>query len=311
MSYLLSEINYRVKNDPQGFVDESDKIYQDRIMHAADMIEDNLKNSPIVLLSGPSGSGKTTTAKKVEEELERRGVNSHTISMDNYFKTLNPATAPRTPEGDIDFESPKIMDMDLLNEHFAMLAAGEEIHVPHFMFARQKRSISEFDIMKLDKNEVAIFEGIHALSDDITEKNPDAFKLFISAASRVEEDGEIMFHRHWMRLARRIVRDNNFRGADAEMTLGMWGNVVRGEELYILPFAPKADLTLDSSLPYEVSLMKEFAVPLLKDVPEENPRYGDIMKMLNGFERFEKLDDVYIRPESLLREFIGGGIYKY
>ena len=311
MSYALKEINENVISRPEEYVAACDTIYNARISQAADMIYANLDKSPIVLLSGPSGSGKTTTAKKIEEELDRRGVYSHTVSMDDYFKTLNPKTAPRTADGEIDFESPLCVDMDLLNEHFAKLAAGEEIRIPYFMFARQKRSASRFTPMRLEKNEIAIFEGIHALNDSITDENPNAFKLFISAASDIEDNGEVLFRREWMRLIRRIVRDNNFRGADALLTLNMWGNVMHGEALYIQPFKYKADLTLDSSLPYEVPLMKQYALPLLNELVGKCSPIPEFNRIVNALEQFAVLEEKYVKPESLLREFIGGGIYEY
>ena len=130
MAFSLKEINYRTVADPSGFMAECDARYAAKIRGAADMIAENLRQSPIVLLSGPSGSGKTTTAQKIEEELTKRGVRTYTISMDNYFRTVDPATAPRTKEGAIDFESPLCMDMELLNEHFTKLARGERILVP-------------------------------------------------------------------------------------------------------------------------------------------------------------------------------------
>ena len=142
MPYQLSDINTGLRSDPKGFLEQCDAAYQSRISAAVDRILERMKVSPIVLLSGPSGSGKTTTALKLEQELERRGVNSHTISMDNYFKTLNRKTAPRTPEGDIDFESPKLLDMDLLDDTFTRLSRGDWVIVPKFEFARQMRNDS-------------------------------------------------------------------------------------------------------------------------------------------------------------------------
>ena len=188
MSYQLQEINRRIDQDVNGFLEECDAQYAEKVSQAADAILANLPLSPIVLLSGPSGSGKTTTALKIEEELERRGVLSHTISLDNYFKTLNPKTVPRTADGSIDFESPKCLDMDLLNAHFSKLSKGETIVVPHFEFARQMRNDSRGTLLKLDKNEIAIFEGIHALNDIIVGKNPHAFKLYIQNENRVDDD---------------------------------------------------------------------------------------------------------------------------
>ena len=172
MPYQLSEINEKIRRDPAAFLAECDAHYQERIHAAVDKILARMKESPIVLLSGPSGSGKTTTAMKVERELERRGVNAHTVSMDNYFKTLNRRTAPRTPEGDIDYESPKLLDMELLDETFDRLSRGEEVIVPHFEFARQMRNDSRGTPLRLGKDEIAIFEGIHALNDDIAGRHP-------------------------------------------------------------------------------------------------------------------------------------------
>jgi len=312
MPYFFDEINRKVRDMPQAFVDECDAVAQRRIEIAADEIIKNISESPIVLLAGPSGSGKTTTAKKIEDELERRGINTHSVSMDNYFVTIDPDTAPRTKSGDIDYESPKCLDMDLLNEHFFKLARGEEIRIPYFMFARQKRSASKFTRMRLKENEVAIFEGIHAFNDAITEAHPEAFNLYISVDSRIQKgDDERFFRRKWMRLLRRVVRDDKFRGADATVTLKMWSNVVDSEIKNLLVNIEKANMHVDSSLAYEVSLMKPFALPLLEKLPEDQTWVPQLPTIIERLREFEPLDEKYIRPESLMREFIGGGIYKY
>jgi len=311
MAYQLHEINNRIKNDVSDFLAECDRAYAQRVSLAADKILSNLTRSPIVLLSGPSGSGKTTTALKIAEELRRRGVNSHAVAMDNYFKTLDRRTAPRTPEGDIDYESPLCMDMDLLDEHFTTLSAGGEILIPKFEFARQMRNNAAGVPLQLGKNEIAIFEGIHALNDDIAGRHPEATKLYISARSNVNEGAELRFKGTWMRLTRRTVRDYQFRGTDASQTLDMWANVRRGEKLYISPFKNRADIIFDSSLPYEVSVMRNFAPPILKSVPEDNERYEEIMDLMAAFEHFEPIDPTLVAGDSLLREFIGGGTYKY
>ena len=264
MAYQLQEINRRIQTDVEAFLAECDESYAQRVSLAADKILANLDKSPIVLLSGPSGSGKTTTAMKIAEELRRRGVESRAVAMDNYFKTINRKTAPRTPEGDIDYESPLCLDMELLDQHFDALARGEEIIIPKFEFARQMRNDSLGTPMKLEKNEIAIFEGIHALNDDIAGRHPEATKLYISARSNVNEGSVLRFKGTWMRLTRRAVRDYNFRGTDVEDTLEMWANVRRGEKLYISPYKNRADIIFYSSLPYEVSVMKNYALPLLQ-----------------------------------------------
>ncbi len=311
MAYQLQEINRRIQTDVVEFLAECDASYAQRVSLAADKILSNLENSPIVLLSGPSGSGKTTTAMKIAEELLRRGVSSRAIAMDNYFVTIDPRTAPRTPEGAIDYESPLCMDMDLLSKHFTALSQGEWILVPKFEFARQMRNDSMGTPLKLEKNEIAIFEGIHALNDDIAGRHPEATKLYISARSNVNEGSALRFKGTWMRLTRRAVRDYSFRGTGVAQTLEMWANVRRGEKLYISPFKNKADIVFDSSLPYEVSVMKNYAVPILQSVPEDNERHDEMLDLVHAFENFEAIDPSLVAKDSLLREFIGGGSYKY
>ena len=311
MAYQLQEINKRIQSDVEEFLAECDQAYAQRVSLAADKILANLERSPIVLLSGPSGSGKTTTALKIAEELQRRGVNSHAVAMDNYFKTLNRKTAPRTPEGDMDYESPLCLDMDLLDAHFTALSKGEEIMVPKFEFARQMRNDSLGTPMRLEKNEIAIFEGIHALNDDIAGRHPEATKLYISARSNVNEGAVLRFKGTWMRLTRRAVRDYNFRGTGVAETLEMWANVRRGEKLYISPFKNRADIIFDSSLPYEVSVMSNYALPLLKSVPAENERHDELLELIGAFQYFQPIDPALVPRDSLLREFIGGGSYKY
>ena len=311
MAYQLQEINKRVHSDVKEFLEECDANYAQRVSLAADKILGNLEHSPIVLLSGPSGSGKTTTAMKIAEELKRRGVNSHAVAMDNYFVTINRRTAPRTPEGEIDYESPKCMDMDLLDRHFTALSKGEEIIVPKFEFARQMRNDSLGTPLKLGKNEIAIFEGIHALNDDIAGRHPEATKLYISDRSNGNEGAVLRFKGTWMRLTRRAVRDYNFRGTGVAETMEMWANVRRGEKLYISPFKNRADIIFDSSLPYEVSVMRNYALPLLQAVPEENERHNELMELIHAFQFFEPIDPSLVARDSLIREFIGGDSYHY
>lgn len=311
MSYQLKEINARVKADPKGFMEECDASYAGRLSAAADRITERLSESPIVLLSGPSGSGKTTTALKLEEELKRRGINTRTVSLDNYFHAMKPQDVPRTPEGDVDYESPKCLDMELLDETFTRLSRGEEVIIPRFEFTRQMRNDARGVPMRLEKNEIAIFEGIHALNDDIAGRHPEATKLYISARSDILEGGELRFKGTWMRLTRRAVRDYNFRGTDIATTLDMWANVRRGEKLYISPFKHKANIIIDSSQPYEVSVMKNYALPMLRALPEENQRLAELLDLIHAFEWFEPIDPALVAKNSLLREFIGGGSYQY
>ena len=176
MAYSLKDINSAIRSDPKGFVEASDAEFARKIDRAAQKIADNHMNSHIVLLSGPSGSGKTTTSKKIQARLEQMGIKAHAVSLDNYFQTVDPETSPRNRDGLIDYESPFCLDMDLLNRHFKMLDRGETIHIPKFEFARQMRSAIHSNPLHLGKDEIAIFEGIHALNDIITGKNPQGLQ---------------------------------------------------------------------------------------------------------------------------------------
>ena len=314
MAYQLEEINRAVRQDKLGFMQACDAEYQKKVERAADLICENMKKSPVVLLSGPSGSGKTTTAYKIRAELERRGVGSYAISMDDYFIHRDPKTAPRTPDGEIDYESPEMMDLALLDRHFAQLTRGEEVLVPHFEFARQMRNDSRGTPLKLEKNEIAIFEGIHALNDDIAGRHPEATGMYISARSNILEGEALRFKGTWMRITRRAVRDYNFRGTDLLETLLMWYNVRRGEKTYISPFKSRAHVIIDSSLRYEVPVFAHYAGALraaVEQVPEDNPRCREFHDLVDAFRYFEPVDPALVAPDSLIREFIGGGSYHY
>lgn len=306
MAYKLSDINAAVQRDPVEFMEECDRGYQDKIARAADKICENMKKSPVVLLSGPSGSGKTTTAEKLTLELERRGVRTHPVSMDDYFLCPDAPNVPRTPDGAVDYEAPEMMDLKLLDEHFAKLTRGEWILVPKFEFARQMRNDSRGTPLKLGKDEVAIFEGIHALNTKLTSRHPDAIRLYVSARSDiVDDDGSVVFKRTWLRLTRRAVRDYNFRGTDVCGTLEMWANVRRGEKLYISPYRDTAHIKFDTALAYEAPVMASYAKPIMAAVPEENQRRHELLELVAAFERFVPIDPRLAPAGSLLHEFIG------
>ncbi|MBQ6465204.1 MAG: nucleoside kinase [Oscillospiraceae bacterium] len=310
MSYQLKDINFRTVSDPKGFVEESDAYYHALVEQAAGMIADNCARSPIVLLSGPSGSGKTTTAMKVAEALEKKGIRTHYVAMDDYFQTVTPETTPRTPEGDYDLESPLCLDMELLNRHFTQLARGERIFVPKYEFSRRMRIQEPSKSIKLKKDEMVVFEGIHALNDMITSQHPEAFRLYISARSAVEFGGRTVFKNTWFRLVRRTVRDYNFRGSSPAETMSMWANVRRGEKLHISPFKEKAHFQFDTSLPYELPVFNTTATELFKSVPEGIERFDELRQVLPALQMFGHIDESLVAPDSLLREFIGGGIYE-
>ncbi len=311
MAYSLKDINFRTVSDPKALVEECEEQYCRKVEKTAELIIENRKNSPIVLLSGPSGSGKTTTAMKVAEQLGKRGIGTHSVPMDDYFKTIDPATVPRTPTGEMDLESPLCMDMELMNKHFDMLSRGERIYVPKYEFSRRMRVVEPSKSIKLGKDEVVIFEGIHAFNDIITKSHEDAFKLYISARSDVEFEGQTVFKRTWFRLMRRTVRDHNFRGAPPVETMSMWANVRRGEKLYISPYKDKANFQFDTSTQFEIPVFNSLATQLFGSVPEGIERFDELRGILPALQLFGHIDETLVPENSLIREFIGGGSYSY
>ena len=305
MGFSLNEINYKTVTDPKGFLAEGDAAYERRVGNAAEKIIGNLHNSPIVLLSGPSGSGKTTTAEKIAQALQRRGVGTHYVGMDDYFNTVTPETVPRTPSGDMDLESPLCLDMELLNRHFTQLSRGERIYVPKYEFSRQMRIQEPSKSIRLKKDEVVIFEGIHALNDMITDRHPEAFKLYVSARSDVYFENKAVFLRTWFRLVRRMVRDFNFRGSDPQQTMAMWANVRRGERAYISPYKDKADYQFDTAFPYEIPVMNETATKLFQSVPEGIDRFDELRRVLPALQLFGVIDSALVAEDAMIREFIG------
>ena len=312
MAYLLRKINQRASENPAKFLRECDEFYENQLNEGAKRIIDHGSVSPIVFVSGPSGSGKTTTALKLEQLVEARGAETHIVALDNYFRTVDPVSYPRTATGQYDYESPLCLDMELLASHFDAIKRGEKIEVPRYDFKRQQQQRSSGRFLHAKDGDIVIFEGIHALNDTFSAIAPDAFKVYISARSNVlDDDGNIVFKGTWMRLCRRILRDNQFRNTSAAETLKMWDNIRAGEKKYISPFKDKANLQFDSSLMCEVSVMKGYMQELLKDVPAGIARYDEVQSILPAFDRFEAIDPALVARESLLREFMGGGIFKY
>ncbi|MCL2392589.1 MAG: nucleoside kinase [Oscillospiraceae bacterium] len=309
--YSLEEINQRAKFDAEGFVQECEAIYSRKVLEAAAMIKDNSGRCNVVFLSGPSGSGKTTTALKISSALESIGIHATTVSLDKYYKPYDPETSPHLENGEVDLESPYCLDLELLNEHFHALKNGDEVLIPHYSFKLRARDLSKEKPLRLGPGKIVIFEGIHALNDMLCGEHPEAFKIYISAHSDIEKNGALLFKRAWTRLLRRVVRDERFRDTDALETLKLWINVQHGEMQYITPYKHKANLLFDSTMPYEIPVMKRFALRAFSDVQDGAAIFDELATLLPALNAFEEVDPGLVPPDSVIREFIGGGIFKY
>ncbi|MBE6915810.1 MAG: nucleoside kinase [Ruminococcaceae bacterium] len=299
-------INDRVKRDLTGFVAECEADYHGEVSRVADEIAEGVRFRRIVLLSGPSGSGKTTTALKLRQALETKGIGSRQVSMDDYFRTVDPETAPRSEDGTLDFESPLCLDLLLLNEHIRALAEGKTVEMPKFDFTTQSR-MSATERMKLHDNEVVIIEGIHALNDSISASVGDlTVRLYVSARSNFALDGEEVFRGTWTRLCRRSIRDDKFRGTTPHKTFELWNNIRIGEKKYISPFKTHADFIINSTHPYEIGVLGCFLANAFEGIPESIKRREEILRIPQGFSCFEPIGEDAVPKNSLLREFIGG-----
>ena len=306
----ISIINKKLRENSEEFISNCENAYVSQVQALADGINRWGDSKPIILLSGPSGSGKTTTALMLDECLEKMGRKTHTISMDDYFLTINKPHDALDENGKIDYESPYRLDIKLLNEHMMKLANCEEIEIPQFNFREQKREkgIS----LKREKGDFIIFEGIHALNPDVTGLTEGiSTGVYVSVRTRIQTKSGAVLHPSQIRLMRRIIRDKLFRGRNPIDTLIQFDSVERGENLYIMPYKKLAEYSIDTFIPYEVSVYKNF---LEKELVHTLNGYGD-------FERFalipKVLDEIAgistekIPPKSLVREFIGGSGYEY
>jgi uridine kinase len=304
--FEFSDIQAKIAADPRGFLADCDHTLSGRMTRAAASIATTSRQRPVVLLAGPSGSGKTTSAHKLAEGLEWIGVGARVISMDNYFLTVDKETHPRNEKGEIDYESPGCLDIPLLSEHFDALTAGSEVLVPQFDFAKQSRDMQGAKSLKLGKDEIAIFEGIHALNPLLLGGSPETkLRVYVSARANVRDGSALMYKGTWLRLTRRMIRDAKFRGWDGGTTLKVWANVRRGEKKHISPYKSSADIIIDTALPYEVPVLRDFALSLFKEVPVDAERYDELCQIAPLLERFTPLPSGWVSKRALIREFIG------
>ena len=284
-------------------------MHEKKIAGIADDIAKN-KNIKMVLIAGPSSSGKTTFAKRLGIELRLNGLKPVTISVDNYF--VERKDTPRDENGNYDFERLEAIDLNLFNDHIKKLLNGETIEVPTFDF-KVGTKIFDGTTMDLADDEILVIEGIHCLNDKLTSAIPteQKYKIYISDLTVLNIDYCNRISTTDTRLLRRIVRDNNFRGYSALHTLRNWDSVNRGENRNIFPFQENCNVMFNSSLVYEISVLKKHALPLLEEITNKEPEYSEAKRLVEFLKYFEDIDEEFIPRNSLLREFIGGSIFEY
>lgn len=279
-----------------GQFEKTDEEYYSVVNAVKESVKRDFKEKPIILISGPSGSGKTTTAEMLESMLDGEGVSTHTVSIDNYFRTVTEAE-----RGNVDYESPTRVDGELLSEHIEKIARCEEVEIPIFDFVSTMRSDKTVRL-KRKPDELVIFEGIHALNPSvITASKAATSKIYISVRTRVSY-GEKLLPPEYVRLMRRIARDKLFRGRSAEETLKFYDEVKRGEDKYVLPFKRYADYSIDSFIGYEVGVYKSVVE---SDVSALAGNYETAKVLCEFLENVKPLNPEKTPYNSLIREFIG------
>lgn len=307
--HTLYKLNKIVKeNKIKDYILLDEALHEKKMAQIADDIVKREKVK-VVLIAGPSSSGKTTFAKRLGLQLRLNGLKPVTISVDNYFveRTLN----PRDEYGNYDFECLEAIDIDLFNDHILKLLNGEEIEVPTFDFEHGTK-VYKGNTMKLNDDQILVIEGIHCLNDKLTPLIPkeQKYKVYISALTVLNIDYYNRISTTDTRLIRRIVRDNQFRSYSALHTLKMWDSVNRGEEKNIFPYQEEADSMFNSSLIYELAVLKDYAMPLLEKIDKSHPEYSEAKRLYTMLGYFESIPGDYVPQNSLLREFIGGSIFE-
>ena len=304
----IGKLNEKVRNGKiTDYILLAEALHEKKIAQIADNVVKN-KDVKMVLIAGPSSSGKTTFARKLGMQLRLNGLKPVTISVDNYF--VEREQNPRDEFGNYDFECIEALDIELFNNHITKLLNGEEIDVPKFDFTEGKKHYDGTK-MKLAEDEILVIEGIHCLNDKLTKSIPrnKKYKIYISALTVLNIDSYNRISTTDTRLIRRIVRDNQYRNYSALHTIKIWYSVNRGENKYIFPYQEEADSMFNSSLIYELGVLKDYALPLLKEIDKTNPEYAEAKRIATLLSYFESIPEKDIPNTSLIREFIGNGVF--
>ncbi len=306
MKYFLDDTNYQIKNNVQKFIDFCESEYHTHLEKIARNIADNASVAPVVLISGPSGSGKTTTAMKLEALLDRWGFETHTISLDNYFRELSDEEYRLSKEGLLDLESPARLDKEYLNTQIKGFLNCESVDIPRYNFTTCKREFSGWTF-KRKEGEIIIFEGTHALNPDvITVSDENCARFYVSIRSQFVTDGNELRSKV-IRLARRMIRDQETRDRNLLDTFNMFFSVNEGEDKYIRPFMSRCNYSIDTIIPYEINIYRTLLLENLFTLPQTD----EVRTLIEVISMAEPLDPQLVPSDSLMREFIGESSLNY
>ncbi len=293
--------------DPAALLESDRRRYFQQVEQAADLVAANAESRPVILVAGPSGSGKTTTALLVERELERRGLVTHTLQMDDYFCPLTDEEIALLKENKLDLEKPTRVDIPFFREQLGKLLSGEEVALPRYDF---KTSSRLFDGRTLQRKpgELVIMEGIHAMNPEVTGYADQTTRIYVSVRTRITAQSGLVLHPSKIRLARRLLRDRTGRGRALTETIGMREKVDRGEQLYIMPYKNRAHCSVDSFYSCELSVYRDY---LYRDLEELLPSLPDLADLVEVLRELPSMPSELVPRDSLLREFIGGSELNY
>lgn len=304
----LRNINAQAVSEPEAFVTQTEEAYSKNIYDIAKDIADNSNGCRLVMLFGPSSSGKTTTSHLFVHTFEKIGIGSTIISLDDFYRGEH--QAPILPNGQHDYECVDALNVPEIKNCLCSLIEANHCDMPVFNFENHmpyphRRHVS------LKENDIAIVEGIHALNPVVISQLPTdkVKKIYISVKQGIHDGDVELFGANDMRLVRRIVRDYNFRGTKPERTLSMWPSVMDGERKYIKPYRDDVDYTINSLHLYETCVLKDQAIPILQSVPAGSEHYELAQKLIQTLSLFESIPSDIVPKRSIIREFIGGGIY--
>lgn len=289
-------------------VNVSEVLQERRLSKIADEIQ--ARGARVVLIAGPSSSGKTTFSKRLSVQLLACGLRPYAISLDDFF--VNRTLTPRKPDGDYDFESLYSIDLPYFNESLTKILAGEEVELPYYNFIKGEREYNG-NKLKLTPQMVLVIEGTHALNPLLTSQvaDSDKFRIYVSALTSIKLDYHNYISTSDNRLLRRMLRDAKYRGYSAVETIQRWPSVREGEEEWIFPYQENADVMFNSSLFYELAVLKTHAEPILRAVPQNIKEYSEARRLLHLLEYVVPLQDKELPPTSVVREFLGGSSFKY